>query len=177
MSKILIFVVLLVGVAGFVWYDQAPTEKITEETPVTSGTEPTEPVELTPSVPASKTLDLSGQGLKQVPATVFTKTDIQELDVSDNQLTGALPAEVRHLQKLKVLNLSNNQFTGVPAEIGQLQNLEVLDLSNNQLTGLPYELGNLTKLRVLDLRGNAYSTTDLNIIKQSLPAATVVLVD
>lgn len=120
------------------------------------------------------TLDLSGQGLTEVPAYVFDRLDIVELDLSDNSLSGALQAEVRHLQNLKVLDLSGNNFTGVPAEVGQLSDLEVLDLSNNQLTGLPNEIGNLAKLRVLDVSGNAYSEADLAAIKSRLPATTEI---
>ncbi len=120
-------------------------------------------------------LDLSNQGLTKTPAYVFSETHIQELDLSYNNLTGSLQAEVRHLQNLKVLDLSNNQFTGVPAEIGQLKNLEVLDLSNNQLTGLPNELGNLSNLKVLNLQGNAYSVSDLESIRKSLPTTKIVV--
>jgi len=119
-------------------------------------------------------LDLSGQGLTKAPNYIFARTDIEELNLSNNVLDGALQAEIRHLQNLKVLNLSNNTFTGVPAEIGQLKNLEVLDLSNNKLTGLPYELGNLSKLKLLDISGNAYSEADLAKIRASLPASTVI---
>ena len=119
-------------------------------------------------------LNLSGQGLTKAPAYVFGRTDIEELNLSNNSLDGALQAEIRQLQNLKVLNLSNNKFTGVPAEIGQLKNLEVLNLSNNQLTGLPYELGNLSKLKLLDLSGNAYSEADLSKIRASLPSSTVI---
>ena len=122
-------------------------------------------------------LDLSGQELKRIPDYVFDKTDIQRLDLSNNNLGGSLQAEVRQLQNLKVLNLSNNHFAGVPAEIGQLKNLEELNLSNNQITGLPYELGNLSNLKVLNLRGNKYSQADLEIIKKTLPATTEVLTD
>ncbi len=122
-------------------------------------------------------LDLSGQELKMIPDYVFKKTDIQKLDLSNNNLGGSLQAEVRQLQNLKTLNLSNNHFAGVPAEIGQLKNLEELNLSNNQITGLPYELGNLSKLKILNLRGNDHSKADLEIIKKTLPATTEVLTD
>ncbi len=113
-------------------------------------------------------LNLSGEGLTKIPEDVFGKTNLEKLDVSDNQLTGAIQAEIRHLQNLKILNASNNQMTGLPAEIGQLAKLEVLDLSNNQLTGLPYELGNLKNLKVLNISGNNYATADLAIIEQGL---------
>ncbi|MBP9836400.1 MAG: leucine-rich repeat domain-containing protein [Candidatus Pacebacteria bacterium] len=117
----------------------------------------------------SSILDLSGQGLTKVPDYVFTKTDTQELNLSNNRLSGSLQAEVRHLSKLQILDLSDNNFTGVPAEVGQLKGLEILDLSNNSLTGLPYELGNLSNLKILDLRGNVYSKADLEVIKKGLP--------
>ncbi len=128
-----------------------------------------------PKIPASKTLNLSGQQLTKVPDSVFKQTNLEELNLSNNRLTGALQAEVRNLSNLKVLNLSNNLMTGVPAEIGQLQNLQILDLSNNQLTGLPYELGNLQNLKTLNLSGNNYSTADLKIITDKLPVGVKII--
>jgi len=125
----------------------------------------------------STTLDLSGEDLSVVPASVFTQTQLVALDLSDNELTGSLQAEIRNLQNLRILDLSDNQFTGLPAEIGQLTSLEVLDISNNQLTGLPHELGNLSNLKQLNLSGNAYSEADLAIIMTNLSATTVVTVD
>lgn len=121
------------------------------------------------------TLDLSGKGLEQVPNYVFQKTEIEMLNLSNNNLRGALQGEVRFLSNLKVLDLSNNDFTGVPAEIGQLSKLEVLNLSNNSLTGLPYELGNLKNLKTLDLRGNNAAPADVERIRASLPASTAIL--
>lgn len=121
-------------------------------------------------------LDLSNQGLTQTPAYVFEQRKLTHLNLSNNSLTGALQAEVRNLSNLKVLDLSNNQFTGVPAEVGQLSNLEELNLSNNQLTGLPHELGNLNNLNTLDLRGNNPSKFDLEIIRSSL-TGTEILID
>ncbi len=133
----------------------------------------------TESVPKAKgkTIDLSDKGLVQTPAYVFDETATEILDLSNNQLTGSLQAEIRQLQNLKQLDLSNNLFTGVPAEIGQLKNLEVLDLSNNRLTGLPLELGNLSNLKVLNLKGNEYAKMDLALIKETLPKGAVIEVD
>jgi len=115
-------------------------------------------------------IDMRNQGLSTVPGYIFNKVGTSVLLLSDNTLSGSLPAEVRNLQDLQVLDISNNTFTGVPAEIGQLQKLEMLNLSGNPITGLPLELGNLKNLKVLDLRDTTYSEYDLNIIKQSLPA-------
>ena len=120
-------------------------------------------------------LDLSNQGLIKVSQSVFSQTNLQELDLSGNKLTGALPAAIRHLQNLIILDASNNQMTGVPAEVGQLNKLEILDLSNNQLTGLPHELGNLQNLKTLNLTGNQVSQFDLDIIKQNLPASVNIV--
>lgn len=124
------------------------------------------PAQELPKLGAS--LDLHNSGLTSIPSNVFSRTELEQLDLSDNLLTGAPQAEIRHLQNLRVLDLSGNKLTGLPAELGQLKRLEVLDVSNNQLTGLPLELGNLTQLRVLDLSGNAYSTKDLDQIAAKL---------
>jgi len=98
-----------------------------------------------------------------------------ELNLSGRGLSGSLKAEIRHLQDLTILDVSDNNFTGLPAEVGQLIKLENLNLSNNQFTGLPQELGNLQNLKLLDLRGNEISTFDFNFIRAALPSSTVIL--
>lgn len=120
--------------------------------------------------PTSNTqLDLSTRGLTAIPSDVYLRTGLERLDLSNNRLTGSPQAEIRHLQKLRFLDLSGNALTGLPAELGQLKSLEVLNVSNNALTGLPMELGNLTQLRMLDLSGNPYSKQDLDQISAKLP--------
>jgi len=120
-------------------------------------------------------LNLSGKNLSVFPKEILKNSKIEKLDLSNNQLNGAIPAEIKDLSRLKVLDLSNNLMTGVPAEIGQLANLEELDLSNNQLTGLPYELGNLKNLKVLNISGNDYANADLQIIIEKLPKNTKII--
>ena len=79
------------------------------------------------------------------------------LQLGDNQLTGALPPELGGLTNLETLNpLTRNQLTGpIPSTLSTLTNLEVLALSDNQLTGtIPTWLGSLNNLQVLSLWGN-----------------------
>ena len=124
----------------------------------------------------NKNLDLSNQGLTSIPSYVFNQINLEELNVSNNYLTGAIQSQIGQLKNLKVLNASHNQMTGVPAEVGQLKNLQVLDLSYNQLTGLPNELGNLKNLKTLNLSGNSYSQQDLSGIRAKLPSTVNIIV-
>lgn len=126
-----------------------------------------------PSKPNSAVLDLHGQNLTAIPASVFAKTELTTLNLSYNRLTQAPPSQIGQLVNLTSLDLSYNQLTGLPAELGRLQKLETLNVSYNKLTGLPMELGNLTNLRVLDLTGNTYSKQDLDAIAKKLPKTII----
>jgi hypothetical protein len=120
------------------------------------------------------TLDLSNKGLNKLPMDIFNQTDLIGLNVSGNKLTGSLPSQLGNLKKLKFLDASNNQYTGIPAEIGQLSDLETANFSYNAITGLPLEIGNLKKLKTIDFTSNDYSTYDLSKIKQALPNLQVI---
>lgn len=143
-------------------------------TPINDNTNPKQNTTNENKKPDDK-LNLSGQALTKVPDYVFLMVNLEELNVSNNQLAGAIQAEINKLANLKVLLANDNQMTGVPAEVGQLKKLQVLDLSNNKLTGLPYELGNLQNLQLLNISGNNYSQADLDIISEKLPASTVII--
>ncbi|KAM1095001.1 hypothetical protein ACFX2B_009805 [Malus domestica] len=83
--------------------------------------------------------------------TVFTY-----IDISCNNFSGSIPAEVGELKSLYGLNLSINSFTGpIPSSLGNLRQLESLDLSNNSLSGqIPVEFGGLTFLSFMDVSNN-----------------------
>jgi DNA-binding SARP family transcriptional activator/Leucine-rich repeat (LRR) protein len=79
---------------------------------------------------------------------------IVELELDQNNLSGAIPAEIDQLTNLENLNLGNNQIRGsIPPEIGNLTRLRHLTLwGNRELSGpIPPELGNLSDLEDLEL--------------------------
>ena len=90
----------------------------------------------------------------------FSIDSTTEINFSNNNLFGTIPAEIGDLINLDSINLRNNLLYGeVPSTIGNLSNLISLDLSNNELNGeIPdifYNLGHLEQLRLSenDLNG------------------------
>jgi len=122
----------------------------------------------------TKILILSGNSLRTLPSEIGELTNLEELYLDNNQLEGALVAEIRKMPRLKILDASDNNMTGIPAEIGQMSNLEVLDYSNNQLDTYPNEIVNMKSLKTLDLSGNRYSPESLEAIQVLLPQTEVI---
>ncbi|CAL9016957.1 unnamed protein product [Prunus brigantina] len=78
------------------------------------------------------------------------------IDLSDNNIDGDIPTEIRQLQLLRRLYLNSNNFVGViPDQISNLKELEVLNLSRNHLSGkITSSLLRLNFLRSLDVSYN-----------------------
>lgn len=86
----------------------------------------------------------------------FNWSNLVYLDLSQNQLSGALFSNLSEAQNLKHLNLAYNRFSAQPfPEISMLFGLEYLNLSGTKLIGpIPSEISELTSLETLDLSQN-----------------------
>ncbi|KAL5557856.1 hypothetical protein UlMin_034067 [Ulmus minor] len=76
-------------------------------------------------------------------------TELEVLDIYDNNFTGFLPIEVVSLKKLKHLHLGGNYFTGtIPVSYSEIESLEFLGLNGNSLSGkIPASLAKLKNLK------------------------------
>ncbi|XP_010555906.1 PREDICTED: probably inactive leucine-rich repeat receptor-like protein kinase At3g28040 isoform X2 [Tarenaya hassleriana] len=82
---------------------------------------------------------------------------ISEVSLDGLALSGKIGRGIQKLQYLKVLSLSDNDFTGIiPASLGSISSLKFLDLSKNSFSGsLPDDfLTNCSSLRYLSLAKN-----------------------
>ncbi|GLJ08096.1 hypothetical protein SUGI_0081260 [Cryptomeria japonica] len=95
----------------------------------------------------------------QIPPHMGNMSFLTTLDLSNNYLSGPIPAELSLLHNLERLVLGSNNLTGViPQELENCSALKTLDLGWNLLTGrIPSKLGALRALRVLNLEGNRFS--------------------
>ncbi|KAL3845825.1 hypothetical protein ACJIZ3_003228 [Penstemon smallii] len=85
-------------------------------------------------------------------------TNLEQFDISLNQIHGELPNFIGMLSGLRALNLSMNYLQGnIPASIGDMKFLKMLDLSNNSFSGvIPQHLAmGCVSLIVLKLSNNA----------------------
>ncbi|CAN6852607.1 unnamed protein product [Brassica oleracea] len=81
------------------------------------------------------------------------------LDLSSNELSGVIPAELGELSKLRAMNLSRNFLSSsIPDSFSKLKDIESLDLSFNMLHGnIPGQLTNLSSLAVFNVSYNNLS--------------------
>lgn len=85
-------------------------------------------------------------------------SEVIQVGLQNNNLTGSIPPEIGNLTKLSVLNLRYNQLSGsIPDGIGNLKLLYLLLINDNFFTGaIPYQIRNLTSLAHIFINNNEF---------------------
>ncbi|KAH3759354.1 tenascin-X precursor [Pelomyxa schiedti] len=98
-----------------------------------------------------------GNKLTALPSTFSKLTNLTQLFLQDNLLSGSVPEMFATMEELTYLYLSDNALTGsVPVSLAD-SNIKFLDLSNNQLSGtLPEEIVS-SQIYYMDLSNNQLS--------------------
>ncbi|GMI68741.1 BARELY ANY MERISTEM 1 [Hibiscus trionum] len=91
-----------------------------------------------------------------LPASVGYFSGVQKLLLDGNKFSGGIPAEIGNLQQLSKMDFSHNKFSGpVAPEISKCKLLTFVDLSGNELSGeIPTEITGMRILNYLNLSRN-----------------------
>ncbi len=119
-------------------------------------------------------LDLSGQGLTELPEEIGRLSQLKVLKLGINRetrrrnLLAILPKTLAQLTNLQSLYLSHNKLGSLPEGLAQLTNLQHLDLSFNKLGNLPAWLAQLPQLRTLSIYRNPITEPSAEILGDAL---------
>ncbi|GAU15765.1 hypothetical protein TSUD_235810 [Trifolium subterraneum] len=85
-------------------------------------------------------------------------TQLSELFLGGNQISGKLPAELGNLIGLILLSVDSNHFEGIiPTTFGKFGKMQVLGLTGNVFSGkVPAIIGNLSQLYLLRMSDNMF---------------------
>ncbi|MFV0395062.1 MAG: toxin Cry1Ac domain D-VI-related protein [Coprobacillaceae bacterium] len=99
---------------------------------------------------------LSGQSITGTLDGIEYFTNITDLRLNQNQLSGSIPTGLSNISSLQYLYLNANQLTGeIPSSLGTIASLKYIYLNSNQLSGqIPESLGSITGLGRLIVSDN-----------------------
>lgn len=143
-------------------------------------------------------LDLSNQGLNQLPDSVLGMKKLEFLNLGNdftlypplsalgendpsigngaNQLT-ELPQEITRLKKLRTLDIVANNLEDLPKDFHQLKKLDTLSLAFNPRLELSQimEIAKMPGLKYLNIIGIPTDSISINKLKKALPNTKVIL--
>ncbi|KAL1353600.1 hypothetical protein AAHE18_06G250600 [Arachis hypogaea] len=107
-------------------------------------------------------LDLSSNQIEgAIPTLLGNFTSLASLDISDNQLEGEIPTFLENLTSLVSLDISGH----LSNQLGMFKNLEKLGLSNNSIIGeIPQSLAELSSLKHAEFSRNQLSGNPFKIL-------------
>ncbi|XP_033111740.1 leucine-rich repeat and immunoglobulin-like domain-containing nogo receptor-interacting protein 2 [Anneissia japonica] len=112
------------------------------------------------------TIDLKNNALTHLTSRSFINyPNLQQLDLSSNQISSINPGGFSGLNKLKILWLSFNRITSLTSKVFQaMPNLEVLHLEGNAIVTISADaFAGLTRLKEINLNANRLQNLPENV--------------
>jgi Leucine-rich repeat (LRR) protein len=107
-------------------------------------------------------LHMNRISIRSLPSSIMRLTALKILDLSQNNVLGAVTEHIGEMVGLKVLKLGKTDLQELPSSIGKLTGLVILDLEwCEMLQALPKEMGRMVGLRTHNL-------SDCGLKEQSL---------
>jgi hypothetical protein len=78
-------------------------------------------------------ITLNFMGLREVPDTIMTLSNLKYLNLSNNEIERDIPESICDLTELQSLVLSGNRLTGIPERMANMTNLQHLFLFDNEI--------------------------------------------
>ncbi|XP_036140371.1 chaoptin isoform X2 [Monomorium pharaonis] len=122
-------------------------------------------------------LQIKNNPLVDIPEEAFLglERSLWELDLSYNQFVSVPSKSFRHLQKLRLLELTGNKISRIAPENwrGLENSLQTLRLGRNAIEKLPADaFVGLTYLEILDLRENSLKEIDPSVFRDGMTHLT-----
>jgi Leucine-rich repeat (LRR) protein len=112
-------------------------------------------------------LDLSNQAIKMPSDSIWEKfTNLEYLSFKNDHLTN-LPDGISKLKRLKILDLSGNDFKVLPQSLSMLENLQELYLNDEKkmdVTKSLFVIKDLPSLRILHLENDHLKSIPKNLV-------------
>ncbi len=107
-----------------------------------------------PELVRSLQLSWSKFSFDPFPELIYAFSNLEEIDLTGNNLRSLPPSFFNAFPKLQTLKLSNNFLDEIPSTISNFENLKVLEIRTNKIKQLPLSIAHLKHLEKLDLSGN-----------------------
>lgn len=114
-------------------------------------------------------LDLSFNKITELPAALFFLRNLKTLKFADNMVKGFDTQSLRNLERLVILDISNNKFESLNEELNSFAVVEIFRANNNCLGFIDDSLGSMIALQTLHLSSNA-----LKMLPNSLQLCTLI---
>ncbi|KAK8692303.1 hypothetical protein V6N13_075771 [Hibiscus sabdariffa] len=100
-------------------------------------------------------LNLSSNNFSlRIPAQIGQLTQLTDLDLSHNMLSGEIPTQFQSLQSLSTLNISYNNLSGNITIFNELRGLVYVDIAHNELQGPIPDVPAFRNASIQALEGN-----------------------